>query len=441
MSKTTLNHGFIEKTFTSMRFNGVMVDDSPSINQPLHVIYGGANLFTAGTTKKLGEIALRSIETNAPSAGDFATIFGLSDTIAEKAFEKVRTRLQVCPIEDLRIDFEDGFGIRPDAEEDEHAVRAAIETAKAMEANALPPFFGIRVKSFSAVTYKRALRTLDLYLTRLIDAAHGLPQNFVVTLPKVESLIETKLLADILNEFESIKGLENGLIKIEIMVETPQALLDDKGVCPLPSIIDAARGRCRGAHFGAYDYMASLGIASTSQELTHQSCDNARNIMQLALSRKDIWLSDGATNTMPVGPHRGNELSTEQITANRDAVSSGWIKHFNNCKQSLHNGFPQGWDLHPAQIPARLAAVYQYYLENLDESAKRLKNFVKQATHASLVGTAFDDAATGQGLLNYFNGALNSGAIDENELLSLTGLTSDAVRSRSFNAILDMKRS
>src|SRR5436853_5244573 len=99
-------------------------------------------------------------------------------------------------------------------------------------------------------------------------------------------------------------------------------------------------------------------------------------------------------------------------------------------------GFYQGWDLHPAQLPTRFAAVYSFFLEGLEPASERLRNFVRKAAQATLVGDVFDDAATGQGLLNYFLRALNCGAITEDEAVTMSGLTLDELRSRSFVRIL-----
>jgi hypothetical protein len=48
----------------------------------------------------------------------------------------------------------------------------------------------------------------------------------------------------------------------------------------------------------------------------------------------------------------------------------------------------------------------------------------------------FDDAATGQGLLNYFLRAINCGAITKDEALRLSGLTLEELQSGSFVKIL-----
>jgi len=52
-----------------------------------------------------------------------------------------------------------------------------------------------------------------------------------------------------------------------------------------------------------------------------------------------------------------------------------------------------------------------------------------------MLGTIFDDAATGQGLLNFFLRGVNCGALTEGEALA-TGLTLEELRGRSFVKIL-----
>src|SRR5207245_5939158 len=103
---------------------------------------------------------------------------------------------------------------------------------------------------------------------------------------------------------------------------------------------------------------------------------------------------------------------------------------------SLRNGFYQGWDLHPAQLPVRFGACYSFFLASLDIATQRLKAFVDKAAQATLLGDVFDDAATGQGLLNYFLRAANCGALTEEEALRLSGLTHDELVSGSFVKIL-----
>ncbi|HXF94469.1 MAG TPA: hypothetical protein VNI61_00065 [Gemmatimonadales bacterium] len=412
--------------------------------QPVHTVYGGAHLFRADSARKLGDVALRVLDAYAPTAAAFGRALGLDRRLARTVYGRVREKLMREPVEDFRLDFEDGYGHRPDAEEDATARQAASQVAAGLAAGSLPPFIGIRIKPLSRDLRARAVRTLELFLATLLEESGGrLPPHFVVTLPKVVIPEQVAALADLLADLESRHRLSGGALKLELMVETPQALVGPDGRSPLPAMVDAARGRCVAAHFGVYDFTAALNITAAHQRMRHPACDQARRLLQLALAGTGVWLSDGATTVMPVGPHRpapGKRLSARQRAQNRAHVVRGWRLHYADVRHSLENAYYQGWDLHPAQLPTRYAALYAFFLEGLEAASVRLKTFVAKAGQATLVGDVFDDAATGQGLLNHFLRGLNCGAITESEALA-TGLTLDELASRSFLRILDARRS
>jgi citrate lyase beta subunit len=412
--------------------------------QPVHTVYGGAHLFRFDSARKLGALAQRALSEHAPDAETFARAIGLPPVLGETVYARVREKLSREPVEDLRIDFEDGYGNRPDLEEDGHAEAAAREVARGLAEATLPPFLGIRIKPFSEELRERSMRTLDVFVTSLVAETRGaLPSNFVVTLPKVVIPEQVAALADILEELERATGLARGSLRCEIMIETTQAILDPLGHSTLPLLLAAARGRCAGAHFGTYDYTASCSITAAYQTHTHPACDFARSFMQVAFAGTGVPLSDGATNVMPVPPHKapkdGPPLSAEQVEENRATVHRAWKLHYDHVRRSLERGYYQGWDLHPAQLPTRYAAVYAFFLESLAAASERLRNFVAKAAQATLVGDVFDDAATGQGLLNYFLRGINCGAISEEEALG-TGLTIEELRGRSFVKILKNRR-
>jgi citrate lyase beta subunit len=399
--------------------------------QPVHSFYGGAHLFRADTAARLGTLALESLDRYAPYAGTLARALGLDESLAARIYNPVHDKLRREPVEDYRIDFEDGYGNRPDAEEDGHAVQAAREVAAGMRAGSLPPYIGIRIKPFNEELRGRSLRTLDLFLTALLDASGGtLPPNFVVTLPKVGIPEQPAALAQLLEEFEAASGLAAGSLRFEIMIELTQA------IPRLWSLYEACAGRCAGAHFGTYDYTASCGITAAHQHMLHPACDFARSMMQVAFAGTGLWLSDGGTNILPVPMHRGGGLTPEQHEQNQATVHRAWKLHFDHIRHSLANGFYQGWDLHPAQLPTRYAAVHAFYLEGVGQAAGRLKNFIEKAAQSTLAGDVFDDAATGQGLLNFFLRAINCGALSESEAERLTGLTRDDFLGASFTKIL-----
>lgn len=398
--------------------------------QPVHTVYGGAHLFKSDTAKKLGEVALRFLEEYGRDAHSFASAIGTSETLAPRVWDRVVEKLKVEPVEDFRIDFEDGYGNRPDAEEDGHAEAAAKEVAKGMREGTLPPFIGIRVKPYTLELMRRSIRTMDIFLSTLVGEAKQLPGGFVVTLPKIQLPEQVTVLADLYDALEPRLGLPAGTLKLEFMIETTQSILDARGQSNLPKFLDAARGRAIAAHFGTYDYTASCNITASQQRMDHPACDFARHMMQVAYSGTGLWLSDGATNIMPIPAHRGDV----------ETVHRAWRLHVDHIRHSLIHAYYQGWDLHPAQLPTRYAAVYSFFLEGLDAATERLSNFMQKAGQATLVGDVFDDAATGQGLLNYFIRGMNSGALSEDEALA-TGLTIDELRSRSFVKILKGRRS
>jgi hypothetical protein len=312
-----------------------------------------------------------------------------------------------------------------------------------MKEGTLSPFIGIRIKPLTEELKRRSVRTLELFITTVAEKSGGaLPANFVVTLPKVVAPEQVTALVHLLELLESKCGLPGGSLKLELMIETPQSIVNSRGECALPLLAAAARGRCIAAHFGVYDYTASMNITAAHQGMLHPSCDFAREMMKVAFAQTGLWISDGATNFMPVGPHRsvkGKKLTPKQLRENRNVVHRVWRLNFEHVSHSLVNAYYQGWDLHPAQLPVRYAAVYAFFLDGLQAASLRLRTFMEKAAQATLIGDVFDDAATGQGLLNYFLRGTNCGAITEDEALA-TGLTIDELRSRSFVKILNGRR-
>jgi len=411
--------------------------------QPVHTVYGGAQVFKADTAAKLGALALHMLVEFAPDAEAFGGAIGLPSALAQGIYTRVLEKLRAEPVEDYRIDFEDGYGNRPDAEEDGHAVAAAREIATGLSAGVLPHAIGIRIKPFTEELRGRAVRTLDIFLTRLLaDTGGRLPENFVVTLAKVTIPSQVAALAGLLARLEEALGLPQESLKLEIMVETPQAIVNARGECNVLPLVEAGRGRCVAAHFGAYDYTAALNITAAHQHLKHPACDFARHMMQVALAGTGVWISDGATNILPIPPNREHDrtLTGAEIKENLAAVHFAWKLHYGHVRHSLAHAYYQGWDLHPAQLPTRYAALYAFFLDGLEAASARLTNFVAKAGQATLVGDVFDDAATGQGLLNFFLRAWNCGAITEAEAVEKSGLTAAELRGRSFVQILKNRR-
>lgn len=477
--KVSLEQNVTEQIFARLReaneaFNKHYPGDSAA-RQPVHTVYGGAQIFRADSAVKLGEAALKSLDDHAPDFAAFARALGLpgheqltSDGkeierlaaglsgqdaalkqaqphawLAHTVYSRVREKLKAEAVEDFRIDFEDGYGNRPDDEEDGHAQSTADEVAKAMAAGTLPPFIGIRVKPLNEELKVRSARTMDIFVTRLVEKTGGrLPDNFVITIPKVTIPEQVVACVELCRVLETKTGLRPGSLKLELMIEQTQTILNRQGIGNIPLLVAACDGRCVACHFGTYDYTASCNITAMYQSMDHPSCDFARHMMKVALAGTGIWLSDGATNVMPVGPHRpgpDGRLDEAKRRENMEVVHRAWKLGYDHIRHSLKHAYYQGWDLHPAQLPVRYAACYTFFLEGLDAASLRLKTFIEKAAQATLLGDVFDDAATGQGLLNYFLRALNCGAITLDEVQA-TGLTLDEIRSRSFVKILDARR-
>jgi citrate lyase beta subunit len=388
-------------------------------------VYGGAHLFKAGTIDKLGERARGAMESWAGDPSAFGQTVGVTDAaLAPQLVARVRDKLARRPVEAACIDFEDGYGPRADDEEDAEALRTAAELARTAAAETL---IGIRIKALSGASTRRAIRTLDLFITALARATRGeLRDGFTVTLPKVTSPEEVGALVELLERLESSLQIERP-IGVELMIESPRALVNRFGLA-VPTLVEAARGRAVAVHLGAYDLTAALGVTAGDQRLDHPYCDLARMLLQLSLADTSVGVSDGATTVLPIPP---KGASHDESTS---AVRRAWELHASNVRRAIDVGIFQGWDLHPAQLPARYGALFGYFLERKEAMTTRLRSFIAHATQASRVGQVFDDAATGQGLMTFFARGLACGALDDGDVAATT-LAPDEL-ARSFTEII-----
>mgnify|MGYP001207506861 CR=1 FL=1 len=442
MRRSLDQNDFINLTANLIQRN-LEVDDfypgDSSDRQPVQTVYGGAHLFKYDTAKKLSQLSLKFMSDYAPNELSFSTALNIPRDLSSEVYSRVLGKLQNEAVEDFRIDFEDGFGNRPDEEEDAVAIKASSELAKGMREGTIPPYVGIRIKSFTNELIGRSLRTLDLFVTNLFHEAEAIfPDNFVVTIPKITHVSQVETLVSAFEILENKLGLPDKTLKMEFMIEATQTLFDLDGRLAMPGLLKIAKGRCRGAHFGTYDFTASVDVIADHQHMNHKACDFAKLLMKSSFAGTGVWLSDGATNVMPVGSHKG-ELTDLQREENQKVVFDAWRLSYSHILNSLKNGYYQGWDLHPGQLPVRYAAVYTFFLQSLSQAKTRLKNFIEVAAKATLVGDVFDDAATGQGLLNFFVKAYNCGAIDEKDVLE-TGLTLDELRQKSFYKIVKNRK-
>ncbi|MGW5705574.1 DUF6986 family protein [Amycolatopsis japonica] len=351
----------------------------PPGRQPVHTVYVPASQYKTRLVADWGKQALRVF-------GEHADQLGLDADIADR----VRTKLLTEPIEDLRIDFEDGLGRPGDEEED----AVALAAGRTLAVTGGTPFVGIRFKSFEAATRRRGIRTLDLFLAGLLESG-PLPDGFVVTLPKVTAVEQVEVAADVMERLESAYGLAESALRFEVQIETAQSIVDIDGTMAVPRIIEAARGRCSGLHYGTYDYSAGLGISAEYQSMEHPAADFAKQLMQVSAAGTGVRLSDGSTNKLPVG----------------DAILPAWREHLRLVRRSLERGFYQGWDLHPHQLPTRFAATYAFFREGFPAALGRLRDYADQTGRGVL-----DEPATAQALASFLLRGLDCGAVDTGEL-------------------------
>ena len=388
----------------------------PGSRQPVHTVYVPADALAATPVGDLvrdwGDRAAALLDRHAPDAASLAAVTGRpAGRLAEEVYERVRAKLVREPVEDLRIDFEDGYGARPDAEEDAAAVHAARSVAVAVAEGSAPPYVGIRMKCMEAAVRGRGIRTLDLFLTELLSAGGGqLPDGLVLTLPKVTYTEQVAAMVRLVEDFERAAGLAEGRIGFEIQIETTQSILGADGRATVARMIDAAEGRATGLHYGTFDYSASCGVGAAYQSMEHPVADHAKAVMQVAAAGTGVRLSDGSTNVIPTG-------DDAQV---RDAMRL----HHRLVRRSLERAYYQGWDMHPGHLPTRYAAVYSFYREGLPQAAARLAAYV-----ARTGGDVMDEPATAKALSGYLLRGLDCGAVDPAEVEKATGLDRGALNS------------
>ena len=375
--------------------------------QPVHTVYVPADRYDSETVGDWAEEARQTLAAHGGSATELAQALDLQPNIAAEIYERISRKLDAEAIEDLRIDLEDGYGIRPDEAEDAATVAAAQALAASIAAGKAAPFHGVRVKSFEAPTRRRGARTLQLFVHTLVEAG-GLTDGFIITLPKVTSVEQVEAFVFALGRVEEACSLDPGTLRFEIQVETPQAILGDDGTALIARMVHAGGGRVTGLHYGTYDYSASLGVAAGYQSLEHPVADHAKAVMQLTAAGTGVFVSDGSTNVLPVG--------------DRDAVHAAWRLHVRLVRRSLEQGIYQGWDMHPAHLPSRYVATYSFFREGLPSAAGRLRAYVHGGQSGFL-----DEPATAAAMAGYLLRGLECGAVDASELDELVGVDPDAL--------------
>jgi citrate lyase beta subunit len=398
----SLSESFLAETDAALADTDTFLQESypgeDGRRQPVHTVYVAADRYTLELPRQWGDAALALVEEHGGMVALCGEL-GLNPELTGQVAERVTAKLSTDPIEDLRLDFEDGYGDRGQQTEDADSVRAATLLAEAEAANIAPEFFGIRFKCFEAPTRRRGIRTLDLFLAALLERQAELPAGLVLTFPKVSTVSQVESMVQVCRALEAGHQLTKGRLRFEIQVETPQLILGADGRAPVAAAIHAGDGRVSSLHYGTYDYSASLQIAAEYQAADHPAADHAKQVMQLAAAGTGVHLADGSTNILPVG--------------SPDQVRSAWRLHFDLVHRALQRGFYQGWDLHPGQLPTRYLANFAFYRGGFPRAARRLADYVGNTGSGIL-----DEPATARALARYLYRGYACGAVEESELIA-----------------------
>jgi citrate lyase beta subunit len=400
-TRTGLTTGFLDRVDQNLRSTDALLAESfpgdDGRRQPVHTVYVPGDRFTADLPRQWGDAARRAIADHG-GVDRLCALVGLDEQLAAEIAPLVDAKLTGEPVEDLRIDFEDGYGDRGQDAEDADVVAAATSLGDAVRRSTAPPFVGIRFKCFEAPTRRRGLRTLDLFLGTLLDHLGALPEGLMLTLPKVSTVTQVHAMVAACEELERANGLPAGRLGFEIQVETPQLIIGPDGRIPIAEAVHAAAGRVTALHYGTYDYSASLQISAEYQASDHPAADFAKQVMQIAVAGTGVHLSDGSTNILPVGES--------------GQVEAAWRLHAGLVRRALERGFYQGWDMHAHQLPTRYIATFAFYRAGWARAAARLSAYLDRVDSAIL-----DEPATAKALARYLQRGVSCGAVQEAELV------------------------
>jgi citrate lyase beta subunit len=350
--------------------------------QPVHTVYVSAADATPQIPQEWGAAAADLLDTHR----DLITELGGADAV-----DIVARRLESAPIQDLRLDFEDGYGRRSDDTEDRDARRAG-HTLAALGTDVC----GIRIKGLTSAERNRAVRTLELVL----DAAGAVPSGFVFTVPKLRAAEQATAAVWLCEALEHAHGLPDGTLRFELQIESPQAILGADGTATVAKALHRSAGRCLGLHYGTYDYSAACGIAPQQQALDHPVADHAKAVMMAAAAQTGVRVVDGSTQVTPAGT--GEEV--------RSAIR----RHHHLVTRSLERGYYQGWDMHPGHLVTRWLATVTFFRAALAAAAPRLQAYLDRRG-----GAIVDEPATAEALATVVLRGLGVGAFAIGDVLAL----------------------
>ncbi|WP_159841491.1 DUF6986 family protein [Nocardia sp. CY41] len=364
--------------------------------QPIHTVYVPADRVAEQTPEVWGATAVELLDRHQDLLATLDTTGALPD---------VRKRLEAAPVQDLRIDFEDGYGLRADIEEDRAATAAGTVLAGWARSSGGPANSGIRMKGLGGGERRRALRTLDLVL----EGAGGVPAGFVFTVPKIRAAQQVTALVQLCVGVERAYGIAEGSLRFELQIESPQAILAADGTSPVATMLTLSEGRCSALHFGTYDYTAACGVAAPDQALDHPAADYAKAVMQVAAAQTGVWVCDGSTQIVPDG---------DPAAALRN--------HHRLVTRALRRGYYQGWDMHPGHLVTRWLATYDFFRRAIDVAVPRLLDYL-----ARRGGDVVDEPATAEALAATVLRGIECGARPDAGAPELTEAVLRALAARS----------
>lgn len=384
----------------AQRYPGDRVDRAP-----VHTVYVPADRYDAATPATWGNEALSLLDRFAPTSDALAERVGMAPARVADVYDRLRAKLEREPIEDLRVDFEDGYGRRSDEVEDADLSRTLASFESQLADGTRPAWWGIRFKAFEAPTRARGVRSLVAFLEG--TCANGsVPDGLTITLPKVTSVEQVSAMALALDRIEPALGLPDHALGFEIQIETAQAILGADGTATVAQMVHASDGRATALVYGTFDYSAGLGVAAPYQAADHPVADHAKAVMQVAAAQTGVTVSDGSTNVVDF--------------SSADAAGATWALHAGLVTRSLVQGIYQGWDMCPGHLVSRYLATYLFFREALHPAASRLAAYV-----GKVEGGVMDEPATAKMLASALLRGVRCGAVDESEVQELAGLSVD----------------
>lgn len=379
--------------------DGVDRDFEPNpvwLKQPLHTVYVPADRVDRELSARWREQAVSFIDA-CGGLQELADIAGIPAELREAVCQAAARKLDAQVIEDLRIDYEDGYGYRKDAEEDTVARNGGKAGAQILLSEAGPDRVGLRIKPFDSRGAHRSVRTLRLFLESFLSVpgARERVQDIRVTFAKVMRGIQMTTLDQVCKELEHVHRLEEGAIGVELQVEVPQVIAQGEGEDSLLAL--ASNPRVRALHFGTYDYTSAQGIFPGEQRSNHPVALHAKRVMQVVAACHEIEVCDGSSNLIPLG-----NLRARAVKAHSVQISS-----------ALRDGIPQGWDLHPMQLPTRYLVSFAALRAEVPNALRRLHNAASQEADTGVL----DEPATLRMLAAVIIRSLRVGALGEQELV------------------------